>query len=357
MPPNGRPLRAGPRDEALSALPIFERVRQSSNGKRGGNGGMDLESMRHVYLRRIVAPLCGALGFEATHFLARKLAARVRELDPPGRRRAAGRIASAIPGASVTRVESLVEQLYDHQGRFWAEALFARRLLRDRSWRRFVDVRDEDALRFHAASGCILTTAYFGNPAVAALALGQILRPVYVIVDVFREPTLRGWQRELYSHPWIRPIERRDASAVVPSILRGGGAVLMIAEHERKRGRAVEVDFLGSRLRCYPTLGRLSRWFDVPVAVVTCRRLETPFRFELNLHDTFRFRSGGQDEAEIVAGVMATLENAILGSDPGQYLWSVETGRSAQERSLSAGRIRSIATETEIETAMCQTIH
>lgn len=332
-------------------------MKWSSKVGCGRSGRIDLEFVRHVYLRRIVAPLCGALGFDATHSLARKLAARIGELVPPGRRRAAERIASAMPGATAGRVESLIEQMYDHQGRFWAEALFARRLLRDRSWRRFVDVTGEDGLRFHAASGCILATAYFGNPAVAALALGQMIRPIHVIVDMFAQPELRAWQRELYSHPWVRPIERSDASAVVPTVLRQGGAVLMIAEHERRRGRAVEVDFLGRRMNCYPTLGRLSRWFDVPVAVVTCRRSQAPFRFDLKLHDTFRYRSGEQNESEVVTRVMATLEDAILGSDPGQYLWSVEMKRPARVQPLSAERAPSASIETETETAMCQTAH
>lgn len=313
--------------------------------------------MRHVYLCRVVAPLCGALGFDATHALARKLAARVRDLNLPGRARAAKRISSAIHGLTAGEVESLVAQMYDHQGRFWAEALFARRLFRDRSWRRFVELRSEDALRFHAARGCILATAYFGNPAVAALVLGQILRPVYVIVDMFRQPTLRTWQRELYSHRWVRPIERRDAASVVPSVLRGGGAVLMIAEQERRHGRAVDVEFLGRRMHCYPTLGRLSRWFDVPIAVITCRRTKAPFRFELKLHDTTRFESGDVDESDVVTRVMAALEDAILGSDPSQYLWSVETERRVQERSRVADPVRTAATETEIETAMYQTAH
>ena len=392
---------------------------------------MNLESLRYLYLRRIVAPILGALGLDFSLSLARLLSRGVFNLNTPGRRIAESRLLAAFSLLRESRVgwhglaatspcsapsprpstsarglrleqqaraaspgylppkwqvphswplvrESLVREsllapalvaaMYDHLARFWVEALFAKRLLRDSSWQKFVRVENESSLRGLEASGrgCVLATAYYGNPAIAALALGQIFRPVHVIVDVLAEPRLQAWQKELYAHRWVRPITRSEAARAVPDVLRRGGAVLMICEHERPRGPSVPASFLGRTLSCYPTLGRLTRWFDVPIGVVTCRREESgPLSFVLELHEVIEagaqprdallcesrldvgeadaelepapaeslIRSEVQDDAAVVRHVLSVLETEIK-ARPEQYYWCMPTTETKVPRPL-----------------------
>ena len=111
--------------------------------------------------------------------------------------------------------------------------------------------------------------------------LGRLFRPVHVVVDWIATPSLRAWQHEMYRMPFVEPVARNEAARRVPDILERGGAVLLITEHERQRGPAAEVRFLGRRLRLYPTIARLARWFDVPIVPVMCRRVGGTFRFVL----------------------------------------------------------------------------
>ncbi len=213
--------------------------------------------------------------------------------------------------------------MYDHIARFWIEALFAKRLLGDSSWRRFVVVENESELLALAQSprGCLLATACFGNPAVAALALGRLFRPLHVVVDSFTQPQLRAWQADLYADPCVHIINRPDASCLVPDVLAAGGAVMMMADHERPRGRAVPTTFLGRTLNCYPTLGRLAKWFDAPIGVVSCLRGERAFSFNLALHTLIDPAARDHPDA-LVRLTMAVLERAIL-YHPEHYLWSL----------------------------------
>lgn len=285
---------------------------------------MNLEAARYFYLRRVVGAVLSAIGLSAADRLARSLARRVYDLNTPARRLAESRLASAAASQFAIRYSPLaISSMYEHVARFWIETLFLKRLLRDSSWRRFVTLEKEADLLALARSprGCLLATAYFGNPAVAAWVLGRIFRPVHVIVDKLAQPYLAAWQKELYADRWVRLVERDKAAAVVPEVLSRGGAVLMIAEHERRHGRAVPVEFLGRRLNCYPTLDRLARWFDVPVGVVTCRRRERPFSFDLTLHAKVE-RDSRDGEGAVVCGVLAELQKAIL-ARPEQYLWSL----------------------------------
>lgn len=284
---------------------------------------MNLESIRFGYLRYVVAPGMGAIGFGAAQGLALFAARAVHRLGTPGRRIAEQRVAAALGlTADDARVAEIVAGMYEHVGRFWAEALFLRRRLTASSWRRFVAVPDEGRLRAmkQDGRGVVLATAYFGNPAALAVSLGQIFKPVHVVADFFGQSMLRGWQREMMQMPGLRVIERADAAIAVPRVLERGGAVLMITENERPRGRAVAAPFLGRRLRCYPTLDRLSRWFGATVAAVTCRRMPGDYSFSLDLHSCVEPTAESVD-GSVTEATLSALERAIM-AEPDQYLWS-----------------------------------
>ncbi|MFQ5501982.1 MAG: lysophospholipid acyltransferase family protein [Phycisphaerae bacterium] len=316
---------------------------------------MNLESVRHLYLRRIVAPVLRGLGVRLSTGFARRLSRGVFEMNGAGRRRAESRLRAALPNATDDEIRAIAAASYEHIARFWIEALFIPRRLGDvanRSRVRCADYDDRNTVRtadptdLHALAssgrGCLLAAAYHGNLAAGACLLGDIFRPIYVVVDFLAQPVLASWQRELYAQPHVRPIERSAVAVRMPRILSEGGAVLMVAEHERAHGRAVETRFLGRPLRCYPTLGRLARWYNVPIGVVTCRREETPFSFRLDLHDVVEARTLDDDET-IVRQVMAVLESAIMQS-PEQYLWSMPTEVSiehdSEPRSIRAAPVR-----------------
>jgi len=294
---------------------------------------MNLESLRYVYLRRVVGTALSALGFDAGESVARRLARGVFDLNTAGRRLAEMRLRTALERTAYEAdIARITAGMYEHVGRFWIEALHAQRRVRRSSWRRFVAVKEESAFRSLADGkrGCVLATGYFGNPAVGALALGQIFRPVYVIVDTFAQPYLRAWQRDLFASRWVRPIDRRDAATAVPRVLGNGGVLMMICEHERPHGRGVRVPFLGRSLNCYPTLGRLARWYDVPVAVFTCRRGRKPFSFHLDLHACVERDPSDPTDENVVRRVMFHLDAAVM-RRPEQYLWSLPAAQPRPE--------------------------
>ncbi len=285
---------------------------------------MNLETLRHTYLRRVVTPVLGAVGPSLTERLARRLGRGVFDMNTDGRRKAEHRIHAALgPNVTDKQITAIVEEMYDHIARFWSEAVFLRRRLSDASWRKYVQVDGEDQLRqlANARRGCLLATAYFGNPAACAIALGHLFRPLHVLVDYLAQPALQAWQKELYDWPNLKPIDVRHAARSVPQLLADGGAVMMICEHDRPRGRAIETQFLGRALRCYPTLDRLAQWFDVPVTAVTCRRGEEPFSFTLEALETLEPPTATDVDGQVTRKTLAVLERAIL-RHPEQYLWS-----------------------------------
>jgi lauroyl/myristoyl acyltransferase len=86
----------------------------------------------------------------------------------------------------------------------------------------------------------------------------------------------------------------------------------------------VDVPFLGTMLRCYPTIGVLAARYGADVAVFTCDRVPRErFRFELRCHAVVDTSTQVQteDHGAITVQCMRELERAIL-ARPEQYLWT-----------------------------------
>lgn len=283
---------------------------------------MDLESIRHAYLRWVIAPGLRALGLRATTRLATAIARGVCRMNTPGGQLARQRIVAAAGARSVAS-DKMIEQMYEHIARFWVEVLFTRRLMRPSRWEAMFHVEGRDELERLATSrrGCLLATGYYGSLTMGAFALGQIFRPVHVVADTTVQAGLAAWQRDLSRIDGVRIVGRAGAAREIPAVLQRGGAVMMVCEQSRRRGHAISARFLGADLRAYPTLERLARWYDVPVAVVTCRRAPQPKRFTLAWHSTHEW-CDGMNDGDLTREALASLECAVWKA-PAQYLWSV----------------------------------
>jgi len=288
---------------------------------------MDRVTFQLIYVRRVIVTLVNTIGPERAMGAARWLAQGAFDLETPARKRAELNLSRAYGNALSSRERSeLIRRVFENIAAFWVEVFLSRRKLRCSSWRRFVEFDDEPFLRSIAQSprGAILVTAYFGNFAVGAYALGQIFRPLYVVIDELRHPVLKSWQDELCRQPNIRLLPRHRTRGRLADLLRAGQKVLLIGEHVRLRGRAVEVNYLGRPCRCYPTVGVLARWCDVPVVAVAARREAGVFRFcvsSVMVADPRGLDPQPNPVDTITARYIHGLE-AIIRRWPEQYLWT-----------------------------------
>lgn len=283
--------------------------------------GSRLENWRFAYLRRVVATVLRAAGFMRSTALVRALARGFFDFNTPGRQLAERRVASAFGySLSADARAAIVRTMYDHIARFWIEVLFLARRLRRSTWRNCVTLRGEvNPLAMPVANPrCVLATAYFGNPAVAAFVAGQLFRPVHVIVDLLEDPAARSWQEELFRLPNVCTVPIDRAVDRMPELLKHPGAVMLIVEHRRRRGAGVDAPFLGERAVFQATPGRLAAWFHVPVVPVLCRRKPGLFKFET----WFGRPVSGDDPNTITANVLQQLDEEIR-RWPEQYLWSI----------------------------------
>ncbi|MBN1344387.1 MAG: hypothetical protein JXQ73_16990 [Phycisphaerae bacterium] len=288
---------------------------------------VDLTTLRLLYLRRVVVTLANTLGLDAAMAFARWLARGVYDLNTPTRQRVEESLDLAFPNELTQAQRSrLACRAFENIAAFWVEVFFTHRRLRERSYRRFVEFENDETVEAIAASrrGALLVTAYFGNLAVTAYALAQRIRPLYVVIDEAQHPVLKPWQQELYRQPNVELIPRERARGRLADLLSSGRKVCLVGEHGRARGRGIEVPYLGRSLRCYPTVGLLARWCEVPVYVASARRLESPFRFSLSVAlaaDPLRLPQAEDATEVITRRYMAGLEGLIR-AHPEQYMWT-----------------------------------
>ncbi len=309
---------------------------------------LDPTTLRLMYVRRVVVTLANALGLDGAMTFSRWLARGVFDLNTPARRRAERNLVRAY-GDALTPEERgrLTRSVFEQIAAFWVEAFFAHRRLRVSSWQQFVAFEDPARVRSMASSprGALLVTGYFGNLAVAAYALGQVARPLHVVIDEVQHPVLKAWQDELYRQPNVELLARARAKSRLADLLSDGAKVLMVGEHVRPRGRGVTVEYLGRPCRCYPTVGMLARWCDVPVYVVTARRGQRPFRFILSCELTAdpRRLPSEQDAVEAITRQYMRCLETVIRRWPTQYLWTRiwDRAEAEAERASRLGLARS----------------
>jgi lauroyl/myristoyl acyltransferase len=287
---------------------------------------LDRLSLRFVYWRRVVGTGFLSVGIGPAMAAAKWIARGVYDLQTPAAQRTLANLQGALGDRlDETQRQRLARHCFEHIAAFWIEALYASRRLRPKSWRAFFAIPDEESLQrlCNSERPAIFVTTYFGNFAAGAFALGQLCRPLHVVVEPQRHPLLRRWQDDLFHVPNLAFIERIHAIHLLPDVLAAGGKVLLIGEHARSPGRRPVIRYLNRDHACHPTVTILSQRHDAVVVPVANRRMETqPFRFRLDHAPAIDPRGFADDATTaITQAYMSALERFVL-SAPEQYLWT-----------------------------------
>ncbi|HPF40807.1 MAG TPA: lysophospholipid acyltransferase family protein [Phycisphaerae bacterium] len=324
------------------------------------------ERLRHAYLQHVIAPGLRLSGPGLTDRLARRVGRGVYRLGPPIRQIAMSNATRALGDIySPASIRRIVEASFEHAARFWGESLFIQQRLAHQDWRKHVSLgstgSDDAAADSFPATferirsqgrGLILTTAYLGNPAIAAVTWGRMLGRIHVVADFDNQPMIKAWRTDLEGLPCIEIIERSEALSVVPRILRNGGTIFTIGEHTRYGRKGVPVRWLGRDIRAYRTIGLLAARYDAVVLPIACTRQSGPFSFDMRIEQSIDPRALRQEPDEIVRTMIASLETAVMRA-PEQYLWATWNAVAAR---ASTERAPTAAKDPRFESGVGQTL-
>jgi len=229
------------------------------------------------------------------------------------------------------------------------ETEFVHRKLNASNWRKHVRFVGFEPVfkRVRSGRGVMAPATYLGCHQVGMTALGWCLHGrVAAIVSPFQYSTQQRWMA------WVA---RRRLAALYPAgdaisrslqALRQGRLLVMISEHVRTGSTAIHANFLGKEQGFHPTAAMLAWRSRCPIAVIACRRLDEPYRFELRVYDWIEPpASGRKDWIHDTTFRVVRVLDAIVREHPDQFTWLRQhllAGRLARrdEQPSRSGAIR-----------------
>lgn len=281
---------------------------------------------RDAYYRYGMMLVAQVVGVEAALMVARRSGRFLWKNIPLFRDGVRKVIAEAFGGTHSEKQIADIARAHAEEFRLsFIETEFIHRKLYASTWRNYVRMVGFEpvARRMRAGGGVMAAGTYFGCHQVGMTTLGLWLGGrVAGIVSPLQFSTQRRWMEGLVRRRLANLYPAGDAIHASVRALRAGNLLLMISEHERAGVGAVTAEFLGKKQGFHPTPALLSWRTRCPIAVVSCRRLSKPFKFELRLHDWIEPPKSGRREwvEQTTLRIVRTLD-AVVREHPEQFTW------------------------------------
>ncbi|HXS06646.1 MAG TPA: lysophospholipid acyltransferase family protein [Rhizomicrobium sp.] len=235
-------------------------------------------------------------------------------------RRAHDNLAMAFPEKSEAERNAIIRVMWDNLGRTVAEYAHLDKFdFRGPDPR--IAVKDGENLTALRGQGVLILSGHFANWEVMPITGAElglegaiVYRPPnnpYVDRYIARARAMKGYAEQISKHHGVKRIFM---------LLRGGKAILLLADQKTNEG--IAVPFLGRDAMTTPAPAALALKLKMPVVLAANTRLGGA-RFGVTVYPPLEFTPTGNEEADIYALTLAInrkLEE-IVRTDPGQWLW------------------------------------
>jgi KDO2-lipid IV(A) lauroyltransferase len=248
-------------------------------------------------------------------FIGRAIFARTRVT-----RRARENLALAFPEKSPAEREIIIRIMWDNLGRTVAEYAHLDKFdLHGPDPR--IQVENVAEIEKIKGQGVLILSGHFANWEIMPIAAARygldgaiVYRPPnnpYVDRYISRARARKGFAEQISKHQGVRRIF---------TLLRGGKAILLLADQKTNEG--IAVPFFGRDAMTTPAPAALALKLKVPVIFASNKRIGGA-RFAVTVYPPLTFAPSGDDDADMramTAAINLRLEEMIR-ADPAQWLW------------------------------------
>lgn len=282
--------------------------------------------LRDLYSRWGLLLGSQVIGFAAAAEIARRSGDFLWNRVPLFRREVIQTIAKALADThSPEQIEAIARE---HARAFRLSLLeteFVHRQLTAGTWRKYVRLVGFDRAieRVRNGRGVMAAGTYLGCHPVGMTTLGLCLNGrTAAIVSPKQYSVQQRWMAGLARRRLAKLYPVGDAMPRSLEALRQGRLLVMISEHVRAGLAAVRANFLGKQQGFHPTAAILSWRSRCPIAVIACRRLDEPFRFELKVYDWIEPPKDGRKQwtHETTLRIVRVLDDVVR-EYPDQFMW------------------------------------
>ena len=274
---------------------------------------------------RLVAMILQMFPIDANLETARLMGLIWYRLMPRHRRRARehlrGAYGSRLPDAQLDR---LALQSMQQMTMMAMECLFTPRLVDERTWSKYVRLRNTDRALdlLLTGRGAILLTGHYGNWELVGFTLAALGFPLVAVMRPLDNPYLNRYLIEVRAKRGLQLLYKKGASGSAGDVLAGGGILGFIAD--QNAGRKGEfVDFFGRQASTYKSIALLAMEYEVPIIVGYARRLSRRFEYEVGCSRVIEPAEWADRENPlhwITQEYTRSIEDFVRKA-PGQYLW------------------------------------
>jgi len=248
-------------------------------------------------------------------FIGRAIFARTRVTQ-----RARENLALAFPEKSPAEREIIIRIMWDNLGRTVAEYAHLDKFdLHGPDPR--IQVENVAEIEKIKGQGVLILSGHFANWEIMPIAAARygldgaiVYRPPnnpYVDRYISRARARKGFAEQISKHQGVRRIF---------TLLRGGKAILLLADQKTNEG--IAVPFFGRDAMTTPAPAALALKLKVPVIFASNKRIGGA-RFAVTVYPPLTFAPSGDDDADMramTAAINLRLEEMIR-ADPAQWLW------------------------------------
>ena len=222
------------------------------------------------------------------------------------------------------QLEQLVEDVYVHFVSLGLEVAHIPRRLRDSTWRRHIQPRNQGPLVELVLSGrpVIMLTAHFGNWEMAGYTMGVFGFKPYSVARSLDNPFMEEQLRNIRTRTGQEIVYKRGAFDVVSELMQRACMVAFLSDQDAGH-RGVFVEFFGRPASSHKGVALLALEHDAPICMGFARRLGSQFRFEVwveNIIEPRDYRDSPDPVLDITQEFTRSFE-AVVRRNPEQYLW------------------------------------
>jgi len=241
-----------------------------------------LDLLVYVALRTAVMFL-RMLGLPTAYRLAGRLGDLLFRCSSRHRRRAIGHLRLSFPEWDEQRLARVARESMRSMCYMGLEVLLTPSLVRHDRWHRYIslsDYREVARLMIQRRAGLIALTGHFGNWEIAGYLSATIGFPGYAVARAIDNPYVNDYIVSVRERTGQRIIYKKGAAEQVQQVLGRGEMLSFVCDQDAGR-KGLFVDFFARKASTFKSIALMAMQFQVPVALMCCRRIGATFRFEV----------------------------------------------------------------------------
>ena len=241
-----------------------------------------------------------------------------------GRERALINLEIGFPEKDQTWREKIGKRSFEHVVMLVVDLFYTPKLVKKNNWQKYSTYINCEPVKWMIAEhkGMLMVACHYGNFEIMGYILGLFDFDIYSIARPLDNPFLNKYLYGVRQRKGQKVINKKGASFEIAEIVKQGSTLCFIGDQDGgKKGQFI--DFFNRKASAYKSIGLAAIYYNVPIGVAMCRRVENRFFFEVETVGIIT-PDQWQDKDDPLNWVTqrynSLLEEGIR-KDPSQYWW------------------------------------